>query len=183
MDRLEELADERPDGITIELGGESSKRNEAVGQLLGNVSMIAAAMVFVLVFSLKSFRAMATIMCIAAFAFGMAITSLWGAGFAFGFTAIVGAMGMVGIAINDSIVVLAELRADKRSLAGSLDAVIEIVMRATRHVLCTTFTVGCSFIPMFFEGGTFWPPMAMVITVVSLVQQRWRCTGYPRSIF
>lgn len=153
-----------PEGMTIEYGGEDSKRGEAVGQLLGSVSILAAAMVFVLVFSLKSFRASMVILCIALFSFGMAFFSLWATGFALGFTAIVGAMGMVGIAINDSIVVLSELRADPQARTGDLDSILTLVMRSTRHVLSTTFTVGCSFVPMLIEGGTFWPPMAMVIS-------------------
>ncbi len=153
-----------PSGCKIEFGGESSKRTEALSQLLGNVSMLAAGIVFVLVFSLKSFRAMAIILAIGVLSFGMAILSLWATDFAFGFTAIVGAMGMIGIAINDSIVVLAELRSDEQCHQGNRKAIVEMVMRSTRHVLCTTFTVGCSFVPMLMEGGTFWPPMAMVIS-------------------
>ena len=161
---LQKPENQPPAGCSIEFGGESSKRTEALSQLLGNVSMLAAGIVFVLVFSLKSFRAMAIILAIGVLSFGMAILSLWGTGFAFGFTAIVGAMGMIGIAINDSIVVLAELRSDARCRSGELGAIVDMVMRSTRHVLCTTFTVGCSFVPMLLEGGTFWPPMAMVIS-------------------
>ena len=104
------------------------------------------------------------IFCVGIFSFGMAFFSLWATGFALGFTAIVGTMGMVGIAINDSIVVLAELRSDPLARMGDLDSIINLVMRSTRHVLSTTFTVGCSFVPMLIEGGTFWPPMAMVIS-------------------
>ena len=161
---LKKKANAPPAGMTIEYGGEDSKRNEAVGQLMGKVSILAAAMVFVLVFSLKSFRASMIIFCVGIFSFGMAFFSLWATGFALGFTAIVGTMGMVGIAINDSIVVLAELRADPLARLGDLDSIINLVMRSTRHVLSTTFTVGCSFVPMLIEGGTFWPPMAMVIS-------------------
>lgn len=153
-----------PDGCSIEFGGESSKRTEAVGQLLGNVTLLAASIVFVLVISLRSFRAMAAILGIAVLSFGLAILSLGLTGFPFGFTAIVGAMGMIGIAINDSIVVLAELRSDPRSRKGDQERILELLLQSTRHVLCTTFTVGCSFIPMLLEGGTFWPPMAMVIS-------------------
>jgi multidrug efflux pump subunit AcrB len=152
-----------PDGCSIEFGGENSKRTEALDQLLGNVMILAAGIVFVLVFSLRSFRAMFIILGIGVLSMGLAISSLWATDFAFGFTAIVGCMGMIGIAINDSIVVLAELRADPSCMAGERDSVVRMVMRSTRHVLCTTFTVGCSFIPMLLEGGTFWPPMAMVI--------------------
>ena len=153
-----------PPGYSLEMGGEDSKRNEAIGQLSASIGMIAAGMVFVLVFSLKSFRASVIIMCVGGLSVGFGVLGLWVAGFPLGFTAIVGAMGMIGVAINDSIVVLADLRSDERSAAGDIDTILEIVMRSTRHVLSTTFTVAVGFIPLVLDGGTFWPPMAMVIS-------------------
>ncbi|MFO1064319.1 MAG: efflux RND transporter permease subunit [Pirellulales bacterium] len=45
-----------PPGCSLAFGGESSKRGEAVEQLMSNVSILATGIGFVLVFSLKSFR-------------------------------------------------------------------------------------------------------------------------------
>ena len=153
-----------PPGYTLEFGGEDSKRNEAIGQLSASIGMIAAGMVFILVFSLKSFRASLIIMAVGGLSVGFGILGLWVAGFPLGFTAVVGAMGMIGVAINDSIVVLADLRSDELSAKGDIETVLDIVMRSTRHVLATTFTVAVGFIPLVMDGGTFWPPMAMVIS-------------------
>ncbi len=153
-----------PPGCWIEFSGEESKRSDAVSQLLGNSLMLVAAMLLVLVFSLGSFRATFAIFAIIGLSMGMALASLWILRYPLGFTAILGMMGMIGIAINDSIVVLAELRADAQASLGNPTAIFDIVCRSTRHVLSTTFTVGCSFIPMMIGGGTFWPPMAVVIT-------------------
>ncbi len=160
---LEQSENKPPPGCRIEYAGESSKRTEAVGQLVGNVLLLIAAAIFVLVFSLRSFRATGIIFAIGGLSFGWALWSLWAVQYPLGFTAIVGAMGMVGIAINDSIVVLAELRSDEGCQRGKIESIVELVSLSTRHVLCTTFTVGCSFIPMLLEGGTFWPPMAIVV--------------------
>ncbi len=153
-----------PQGYWMEFSGEESKRSDAVSQLLGNSLVLVAAMLLVLVFSLGSFRATFAIFAIIGLSMGMSLASLWILRYPLGFTAILGMMGMIGIAINDSIVVLAELRSDAQSFAGDKNAIFEIVCRSTRHVLSTTFTVGCSFIPMMIGGGTFWPPMAVVIT-------------------
>ncbi len=54
---LEQSENKPPPGCRIEYAGESSKRTEAVGQLVGNVLLLIAAAIFVLVFSLRSFRA------------------------------------------------------------------------------------------------------------------------------
>ena len=82
--------------------------------------------------------------------------------------AIVGTMGLVGVAINDSIVVLAGAKekfdaaeADAHSLAKQL---AEIVVGNTRHILTTTFTTMIGFLPLVLFGGEFWPPLAIVIS-------------------
>lgn len=162
--QIAEGAIEVPRGYSLEYGGEASKRNEAVGQLLANIGMIVAGTIFVLVFSLKSFRACLVIIGVGGLSVGFGIVGIWAAGFPLGFTAIVGAMGMIGVAINDSIVVLADLRMDEKAGKGDMETVLDIVMRSTRHVLATTFTVAVGFIPLVMDGGTFWPPMAMVIS-------------------
>ena len=77
--------------------------------------------------------------------------------------AIVGTMGLVGVAINDSIVVLAALRENKLARAGDPVAVREVVVRSSRHVLATTFTTIAGFLPLILEGGGFWPPLAITI--------------------
>ncbi len=161
-----QLADNKivlPPGYRIQFGGEASKRGEAVGQLMSRVSLLVTATIFVLVFSLRSFRGSLVIVLVAVCSFGMAFLTLYVTGFPLGFTAIVGAMGMVGVAINDSMVVLSELNTDPLAKAGDFEAIVQLLMRSSRHIISTTLTVGCSFIPMIIGGGTFWPPMAMVV--------------------
>ena len=154
-----------PPGYSLEMGGEDSKRNEAIGQLSASIGMIAAGMVFILVFSLKSFRASLIIMAVGGLSVGFGVLGLWVAGFPLGFTAIVGAMGMIGVAINDSIVVLADLRSDERSAAGDVETVLDIVMRvdATRLI---HDVYGCRWLysPRSGRRNFLGHPMAMVIS-------------------
>ena len=77
--------------------------------------------------------------------------------------AIVGTMGLIGIAINDSIVVLAALSKDKRALAGDRGAISDVVVGNTRHILATTVTTIGGFAPLMIVGGSFWPPVAVSI--------------------
>ena len=94
---------------------------------------------------------------------GLGLGSLWLFGYPFGFMAIVGTMGLVGIAINDSIVVLAALREDERARSGDPGAIRDVVVRSSRHVLATTFTTIAGFLPLIIAGGGFWPPLAITI--------------------
>ena len=77
--------------------------------------------------------------------------------------AIVGTMGLVGIAINDSIVVLTALREDEDAASGDEQAILRVTLHETRHVLATTFTTIGGFLPLILAGGGFWPPMAIAI--------------------
>jgi multidrug efflux pump subunit AcrB len=77
--------------------------------------------------------------------------------------AIMGATGLIGIAINDAIVVLAAIREDDAARHGEPRAVSNVVVRSSRHVLSTTITSIAGFLPLILSGGGFWPPLAIVI--------------------
>ena len=94
---------------------------------------------------------------------GLGLAALWGFGYPFGFMAIVGIMGLVGVAINDSIVVLAAIRSDTNARFGDRQAVAKVVFHSTRHVFSTTLTTIAGFIPLLLSGGGFWPPLAIAI--------------------
>lgn len=66
----------------------------------------------------------------------------------------------MGVAINASIVV----RAEPWAAAGEVAAMAAAVHGATRHIVATTLTTVGGFLPLiFWGGGDFWPPLAVVI--------------------
>lgn len=152
-----------PPGYSLELGGEAAKRDEAVGNLMANVSLLMVLMVATLVLSFGSFRMAAIVGSVAALSVGLGLGSIWLFGYPFGFMAIVGTMGLVGVAINDAIVVLAALREDALASVGTPEAVRDVVVRATRHVVATSLTTMAGFAPLVLGGGGFWPPLAVAI--------------------
>lgn len=152
-----------PAGYEMELGGEFAERNEAVGNLSASLGVLVVVMVATLVLSFGSFRLAGIIAVVAALSGGLGLGSLWLFGYPFGFMAIIGTMGLIGVAINDAIVVLAAIRDDERAQTGASDAVLDVVLRSSRHVFATTFTTVAGFIPLITEGGGFWPPLAVTI--------------------
>ncbi|QDU81783.1 Cobalt-zinc-cadmium resistance protein CzcA [Polystyrenella longa] len=161
---LEENNFTLPPGYKARFGGEAAERDNAVGNLMASVGMLMVLMISTLVLSFNSFRLAGMILVVAALAVGPGLGSLWVAGYPFGFMAIIGTMGLVGVAINDSIVVLAALRADDRARNGDVEAVHHIVMDESRHVLATTITTIAGFLPLLIAGGGFWPPLAIAIS-------------------
>ena len=80
-----------------------------------------------------------------------------------GYMAFIGTLGLVGLAINGSIIVLSALKADAAACGGDETAIIEVVCDSTRHIVSTTLTTIAGFIPLILFGGHFWPPLAMAI--------------------
>ncbi|MCG8651515.1 MAG: efflux RND transporter permease subunit, partial [Pirellulales bacterium] len=160
---LEQAGFELPPGYSMEWGGEAAKRNDAVGNLMANVGLLMVMMVATLVLSFASFRIAGIIGVVAFLSAGLGVGALWLFGYPFGFMAIVGTMGLVGVAINDTIVVLAAIRENDQASQGQPAAVREVVMRSTRHVVATSLTTMAGFVPLLLGGGGFWPPLAVAV--------------------
>lgn len=152
-----------PDGFEMEVGGESAKRDEAVGNLASSAALLLVVMAAALVLTFDSFLLAAVIGLVGLLSVGLALLAVGAYGAPFGFMTIIGAMGLIGVAINDSIVVLAALEEDTEASRGDTEAAVRIVRRATRHVLSTSLTTIAGFTPLILAGGAFWPPLAVAI--------------------
>jgi len=155
--------DPLPAGYRIEYGGEADARGSAVGNLLSTVGVLAVLMTAVLVLSFNSFALAVLIGTVAVLAVGLAALALKLSGSLFGFTAILGTLGLIGLAINDSIVVLAALREDPAARRGDAKATEAVVFHATRHVIATTVTTITGFVPLMLDPTGFWPPLAIAV--------------------
>jgi multidrug efflux pump subunit AcrB len=163
--RLDASGVRLPPGYSLEYGGEASERNTAVGRLMANVSILVVGMVISLVMALGSFRKAGLIGLVAVLSVGLGMGSLWTLGYPFGFMAIIGTMGLIGIAINDSIVVVSAIGAHLKQASSTIDDITDTVVECTRHVLATSATTVVGFLPLLIAGGSFWPPLAVTISV------------------
>ncbi len=152
-----------PPGYRIEFGGEEEERGAAVNNIITTFLTFLWLMVAVIVLSLNSFRHAATIGLVGFLSVGLALFGVWLSGYPLGYTALIGTLGLVGLAINGAIIVLSALRANSAASAGETDAAVKVVMNSTRHIVSTTITTIGGFIPLIIYGGHFWPPCAMAI--------------------
>ena len=152
---------EIPDGYTLEWGGAKQERDEAVNALAGKVVIIIALMIATIVYSMSSFRLAGLLFFVAFLSVGIGFGALWLAGYPWGFMSLVAMMGMIGVTVNDSIVVLASIREPQ---VQTIDSVRASVVDNTRHILSTTFTTIVGFTPLFLFGGDFWSPVAIAIS-------------------
>ncbi len=152
-----------PDGYSMRYAGEAEKRNEAVSNLLANAVVLFSLMPVALVAAFRSFRIALIIATVGCLCIGLGPAALWLFGYPFGFMAILGTMGLVGVAINDAIVVMAGIQENSRASQGDREALVSVVVMRTRHVIATTLTTMAGFTPLVIGGGRFWPPLAITI--------------------
>lgn len=171
-----------PAGYRIEVGGESAKRNEAVGNLLSNIVLVITLLLATVVLSFNSFRLTGIILLSAVQSAGLGLLAVYLFNYPFGFTVIIGLLGLMGLAINAAIVILAELEDMPDRREASIDAIVQVVSSCGRHIGSTTITTIGGFLPLIIAGGGFWPPFAIAIaggtaltTLLSLV---WVPTMY-----
>jgi len=153
-----------PRGVRIELGGEAEQDSEATGNLLLYAPVLALLMVTTLVLTFRSARIFLILSMVGGLCVGLALLSTWTINFPVSFNTILGTLGLVGVGLNDSIVVVAAIRADPRAGAGDPDAMAEAVLGTFRHLISTTLTTIGGFLPLLiFTGGNFWPSLAIVL--------------------
>jgi multidrug efflux pump subunit AcrB len=126
--------------------------------------VLGVLMVATVVLSFRSAALAALLFAVAGLSAGVGLLATWVSGFPYSFNSILGTAGLIGVALNDSIVVLAAIREDPRAREGQIDAVVEVVLGCARHVLSTTLTTIGGFLPLLlFVGGDCWPPLAIVL--------------------
>lgn len=153
-----------PQGYSLKMKGDADKQQEALGQLATYAPVLLVLMLATLILSFNSFKLAGVIGAVAGLSVGLGMLSLWISGLPVGFNPILGSAGLIGVAINGSIVVIAAINADERARLGDTEAIVTATMSCSRHILSTTVTTVGGFIPLLlFSEGTFWPPLAVVL--------------------
>ena len=152
-----------PPGYSLESGGDSEEEGEAVAKLARYLPVLLTLTAATLILAFRSVALAALLGAVGLLSVFLGLLATWACGFPLSFNTILGTLGLVGVALNDSIVVLAALRDSADSRAGDADAVAREVRGCTRHVLATTLTTAGGFLPLILSGGDFWPPLAVVI--------------------
>lgn len=152
-----------PVGYRLEIGGDSDARDEVLNNLLASLGIIVTLSIATVVLTFNSFRLTAVTFLVAGLSAGLSILSLAVFNYPFGITAIIGVIGSIGVSINAAIIILTGLQENARARMGDREAMVDVVMGSSRHILSTTTTTFGGFLPLILAGGGFWPPFAMSI--------------------
>ncbi len=152
-----------PRGVSYQIGGEQEERKESFAGMT-KVLLIALLGIFaVLVLQFNSFSQPAVIFAAIPFAVTGMILTLWMVGLTFSFTAFIGLTSLVGIVVNNSIILVDyanQLRADGWNIRESI---IESGQTRLLPILLTTMTTIGGLLPLTLSGSVMWSPMGWTI--------------------
>lgn len=154
---------ELPSGYRLELGGDSDARSNTLGNLLASIGMIVTLTIATIVMTFNSVRLAGVALLVSVLSAGLSLLALAIFQFPFGINAIIGVIGSIGVSINAAIIIMTALQSDEASAAGEPDAMAQVIMNSSRHIVSTTITTVGGFLPLILAGGGFWPPFAMAI--------------------
>ncbi|MCA3486254.1 MAG: efflux RND transporter permease subunit [Rhodobacter sp.] len=152
-----------PQGIRLQIGGDSDERDSTVQALVAPLGLIITLSIAIVVLTFNSFRLTLIAFAVAGLSAGLSILSLAVFSYPFGINAIIGVIGSIGVSINAALIVLSALQEDARASAGDRAAMVDVVAGSSRHIVSTTVTTVGGFLPLILGGGGFWPPFAMSI--------------------
>lgn len=161
LKRLE--AYEMPAGYQYTVSGELEGRTEAFGGMNNAILIAIISILAVLVLQFRSIKQPLIVFIAIPFAFTGMIWALLITGYTFSFTAFVGLTSLVGIVVNNSIILvdyINKLRERGLPLNRALQEAAEI--RLTPIVLTALTTIG-GLLPLTLKGGTIWAPMGWTI--------------------
>ncbi|MEM1095043.1 MAG: efflux RND transporter permease subunit [Bacteroidota bacterium] len=161
IEQLEAM--EWPAGYTYMVSGEQESREESFGGM-GQALLVALLGIFgVLVLQFRSFSQPMIVFAAIPFAITGAVFALFLTGYSFSFMAFVGLTSLIGIVVNNSIILVDyanQLRAEGASIAK---AVQEASATRFTPILLTTLTTIGGLLPLTLQNSTLWSPLGWAI--------------------
>jgi multidrug efflux pump subunit AcrB len=159
--RLESLRNsaEWPEGYRLEYGGEFEESSEANRAILWNVPVAVGLILLVLMLQFNSVRRLLVIgLTVPPMAVGVTC-GLLATQAPFGFMALLGVISLLGILVNNGIILLDQIDLE-RSREDGAEALVRAAQRRLRPILMTAATTILGLLPLSLQGGELWRPMA-----------------------
>lgn len=158
---LDVLKAKLPQGYRIDTGGsveESAKADVALGALF---PLMIILMLTVIMFQVRSFATMWMVFATAPLGLVGAVPTLLIFNQSFGFNAILGLIGLAGILMRNTLILVDQIKHDLEAGLSPYNAVVESTVRRARPVILTAAAAMLAFIPL--THSTFWGPLAYVL--------------------
>ena len=158
---LTDLRAALPDGYRIDTGGSIEESNKANLALAAVFPVMLLLMLTVIMIQVRSFSAMTMVFLTAPLGLIGAAPALLLFDQPFGFNAILGLIGLAGILMRNTLILVGQIEANSAAGLDRYDAVVEATVQRARPVLLTAVAAVLAFIPL--TTSTFWGALAYTL--------------------
>jgi len=152
-----------PKGYRYVIGGEQESREESFGGMLQAIMVSMIAIFGVLVLQFRSYSQPLIVFSAIPLAFTGSFIALLITGFSFSFTAFVGLTSLVGIVVNNSIILVDYTNKIRHGGLDIIAALKDACETRFMPIILTTATTVGGLLPLTLRGGTLWAPMGWTI--------------------
>jgi multidrug efflux pump subunit AcrB len=159
--KLEPLIARLPPGYAIEAGAaleESSKANAALAQVF---PVMLILMMVVIMVQVRSIPAMVMVLLTAPLSLVGVVPTLLLFQQSFGFNAILGLIGLAGIIMRNTLILIAQIQTNQAEGMTPHTALVEATVQRARPVLLTALAAVLAFVPLTFS--VFWGSLAFTL--------------------
>jgi multidrug efflux pump subunit AcrB len=149
-----------PGDVSISYGGDAEGSGEANSEMLRNLPIGLLLLLGVLLAEFSSFRRVAIILITVPLAAAGVVPGLLLGHQPFGFMSFLGVIALVGIVVNNAIVLLERIETRRKAGVELDEALRDAVGRRIRPILLTTATTVAGLLPLAYSSSTLWPPLA-----------------------
>jgi multidrug efflux pump subunit AcrB len=150
-----------PDGYRIETGGNIEDSTKANSALLPVLPIMVLLTLLVLVVQTRSLSAMTMVFLTAPLGLVGAVPILLLLHQPFGFNAILGLIGLSGILMRNTLILVGQIHSNEAQGLDPYHAVVEATVQRARPVLLTALAAVLAFIPL--TTSVFWGSMACTL--------------------
>jgi multidrug efflux pump subunit AcrB len=153
-------------GVSFYQGGNLIEQQQIQNKFMITVPLILLIIYLIITLVLKSYIQPLIVLLTVPYAIVGALLTLMIFGVPFSMIAIFGLIALVGITVNDAIVMINEINNRYNSGLTLNDAVISGASRRFKAIFLTSITTFVGLMPMFFDKSTYAPyyqPIAVVI--------------------
>ncbi len=159
--KLDKIRADLPLGYDIQIGGSVEESAKAQASIAKVMPIMVVLMLTLIMLIMRSFPGLFMVLLTAPLGLIGAVASLALFNQPFGFVALLGLIGLAGILMRNTLILVGQIHENERQGQDRYTAVIEATIRRARPVILTALAAVLAFIPL--TESTFWGPLAYTL--------------------
>ncbi len=159
--KLDKIRAELPLGYEIQIGGSVEESAKAQASINKVAPVMVVLMLTLIMLIMRSFPGLFMVLLTAPLGLIGAVAALALFHQPFGFVALLGLIGLAGILMRNTLILVGQIHENERHGQDRYTAVIEATIRRARPVILTALAAVLAFIPL--TESTFWGPLAFTL--------------------